>query len=94
MYRIWNYNAGSNRRFEWDNDAGVVEVPPNVRYNRSQGSASAGPFNFTILEDMLLDTSALTQTLQSLDTGAYSWKFALYNTSRGRDGLELEWHLC
>ena len=41
-----------------------------------------------------MDTSTLTKALQSLNTEAFTWKFALYNTSRGRDGLELEWHLC
>ena len=41
-----------------------------------------------------MDTSTLTNALQSLNTEAFTWKFALYNTSRSQDGLELEWHLC
>ena len=41
-----------------------------------------------------MNTTTLTQVLQSLDIGAFTWKFALYNTLRGHDGLELEWNLC
>jgi hypothetical protein len=41
-----------------------------------------------------MDTTTLTEALRSLDTNALSWKFALYTTHKGRDGMELEWHLC
>ena len=41
-----------------------------------------------------MDTNKLTESLRGLDVTAFSWKFSLYNTQKGRDGLELEWNLC
>lgn len=41
-----------------------------------------------------MNTSALTDALRELNLEALNWKLALYNTYKGRDGMELEWHLC
>lgn len=41
-----------------------------------------------------MDTNTLTEALRGLDVTTFSWKFALYNTQKSRDGLELEWNLC
>ena len=41
-----------------------------------------------------METTVLTDALRNLDTDALSWKFALYTIHKGRDGIELEWHLC
>ena len=41
-----------------------------------------------------MDTTSLTEALRNLDAEALKWKLALYSTSKGRDGIELEWHLC
>lgn len=42
----------------------------------------------------MLDTTTLTDALRNLNTESLSWKFALYTIHKGRDGIELEWHLC
>lgn len=41
-----------------------------------------------------MDTTTLTEALRALTPEALTWKFGLYSTAKGRDGLELEWHLC
>ena len=41
-----------------------------------------------------MDTTTLTEALRNLNADALSWKFALYSAHKGRDGIELEWHLC
>jgi len=41
-----------------------------------------------------MDNQKLIADLRDLQPGTLEWKFALYNTSKGRDGLELEWNLC
>ena len=41
-----------------------------------------------------MDTATLTDALRGLDAEALSWKFALYVSRKGRDGVELEWYLC
>ena len=41
-----------------------------------------------------MDRQTLTDSLRGLDPQNIQWKFALYNTKRSRDGLELEWHVC
>jgi hypothetical protein len=41
-----------------------------------------------------MDTNTLIDSLRNLDTEALSWKFALYTSKKGRDGIELEWFLC
>lgn len=41
-----------------------------------------------------MDTTTLTNALRELKTEELTWKFALYSTSKSRDGLELEWNLC
>ena len=41
-----------------------------------------------------MDTATLTDALRNLDADSLSWKFALYTTHKGLDGIELEWHLC
>lgn len=41
-----------------------------------------------------MDTNTLTEALRGLDVTTFSWKFALYNTQKSKDGLELEWNLC
>ncbi len=41
-----------------------------------------------------MDTQKLTDALRALDTSAFTWTFALYNTRKSRDGLEMEWNLC
>ncbi|MDR1070388.1 MAG: hypothetical protein LBL37_06385 [Gracilibacteraceae bacterium] len=41
-----------------------------------------------------MNTTTLTKALRDMDTTALVWKFALYSTRRGRDGLELDWYLC
>jgi len=41
-----------------------------------------------------LNTTTLTEALRELKPDALTWKFGLYSTNKGRDGLELEWNLC
>lgn len=41
-----------------------------------------------------MNTTTLTEALRALNTEAYTWKFGLYSTYKGRDGTELEWNLC
>lgn len=41
-----------------------------------------------------MNTSTLTDALRELNPEALTWKLALYNTYKGRDGMELEWYLC
>lgn len=41
-----------------------------------------------------MDTTTLTEALRELSPDTLTWKLALYSTSKGRDGLELDWHLC
>lgn len=56
-----------------------------------------GPFLIPILkclEEIILDTTTLTEALRALNMEKFAWKFALYSTHKSRDGLELEWNLC
>lgn len=41
-----------------------------------------------------MNTGTLTDALRELNPEALNWKLALYNTYKGRDGMELEWQLC
>jgi hypothetical protein len=41
-----------------------------------------------------MDTTTLTEALRNLNPESITWSFALYSVSKGRDGIELEWHLC
>lgn len=41
-----------------------------------------------------MNTHTLVEALRSLNTNEMNWKFALYGTSKSRDGLELEWNIC
>jgi len=41
-----------------------------------------------------MDTQTLVEALRGLQPEEMSWKLALYNTRKGRDGLELGWNLC
>jgi len=41
-----------------------------------------------------MDTQTLVAQLRDLRPEELTWKFALYNTRKGRDGVELEWSLC
>lgn len=41
-----------------------------------------------------MNTHTLVEVLRSLNTNEMNWKFALYGTSKSRDGLELEWNIC
>lgn len=41
-----------------------------------------------------MDTTTLTEALRALAPETLTWRFALYGTHKGRDGLELEWNLC
>lgn len=41
-----------------------------------------------------MNTGIITEALRQLNPESLTWKFALYSTSKSRDGIELEWHLC
>jgi hypothetical protein len=41
-----------------------------------------------------LDTQTLIEALRNLVPAELDWTFAIYSTSKGRDGLELDWNLC
>lgn len=41
-----------------------------------------------------MNTTTLTEALRAMDTEAFTWKFGLYSSRKGRDGIELEWNLC
>lgn len=41
-----------------------------------------------------MNTSTLIEALRALTPDEFTWRLGLYSTSKGRDGLELEWHLC
>ena len=41
-----------------------------------------------------MDKHTLIDALRGLKPQEVQWKFALYNTKKSRDGLELEWHIC
>jgi hypothetical protein len=40
-----------------------------------------------------MNTKNLTDGLRGLNPAGMTWKFALYNASRSRDGIELDWNL-
>ena len=41
-----------------------------------------------------MNKQILIDALHNLQLENLDWKFALYNTHKGRDGLELDWHSC
>lgn len=41
-----------------------------------------------------MNTTTLTNALRELKPDTLTWKFGLYSTHKGRDGIELEWQLC
>lgn len=41
-----------------------------------------------------MDTQTLSKNLRELTPGDFDWKFALYSTHKGRDGLELDFTSC
>lgn len=41
-----------------------------------------------------MDTQTLTQAIRNINPSEFSWKFALYNAQKGRDGTDLEFRIC
>ncbi|MCL2037294.1 MAG: DUF4868 domain-containing protein [Oscillospiraceae bacterium] len=41
-----------------------------------------------------MNTQTLTAALRELEPTKLDWKFALFGTRKGRDGIELDWYLC